>query len=329
MEKMKVEKVYFKVLYDNVDITKDISRHLESFTYTDHLEEADTLDIQLEDADQNWQDGWYPDKGAKITAEIGIIGGPVIQCGIFDIDEIELLGPPDKVNIRCIAAGFKNGSKRTNKNHVHENKTLREIINTIASAAGYSIVGNISNIRINRYVQRQKNDLKTLRRLAREYGYVFNIRDKSLVFIRTKDLVDTTPIVTLKKSDLLLYSIKDTSTGLYKSATVKFHDPETGDVVSYSANSGNNDTDDTLELNLKASNASQAKEMAEAALFNANIRKKTGTITTKGRIELLSGNLIWLEGLGKLSTQYLIESAAHTITSDGGWTVDAEIISSK
>ena len=143
-----LDKLYLKVLYNGKNITTDLSKSLSSFTYTDNMEEADTLDIEVEDSEQKWQNEWYPEKGAKIEAEIGIEGGEVLNCGIFEIDEIEFHGAPDAINIRCIAAGFKTGEKRTDKSHVHENKTLAEIVRTIAKDAGLEVVGKVSDIRV-------------------------------------------------------------------------------------------------------------------------------------------------------------------------------------
>ena len=44
-----IDQIYIKVLYNGKNITADVSKSLMSFGYTDHMSEADTLDITLED----------------------------------------------------------------------------------------------------------------------------------------------------------------------------------------------------------------------------------------------------------------------------------------
>lgn len=297
-----------------------------SFTYTDHLDDADTLDIDLEDSEQKWQNEWYPEKGAKITAEIGIDGGLVIDCGTFEVDEIEFIGAPDSITMRCIAAGFKEGQKRTGKSHVHEQKTLSEIVRTVADAAGLKVEGKISDVRVGRMVQRKERDLRFLKRLATEYGYTFNVRDKTVIFLKTTDLENALAVASYEKNELISFSIRDKSTGTYKLASIKYHNPETDTTVEHTESEGGLDSsDDTLVLKYTAETKAQAIEMTKAALNAANKLQQSGSISLPGSPLLVSGNVIELKGLGLLSGDYIIKSAAHTIDIDGGWLVDADI----
>lgn len=323
---MQLDKPYLKVTYNGKNITADISRSLTAFTYTDNLSEADALDIDLEDSEQKWQNEWYPEKGAIITAEIGIDGGLTLDCGVFEIDEIELLGAPDSVTIRCIAAGFKKGQKRSRKSHVHEGKTLSEIVRTIASAAGLTVQGKISDVRVGRLVQRKERDLRFLRRLAKEYGYTFNVRGTNLIFINKSELEDAKAVAAYAKTDLLSFSIRDKSTNTYKSASIKYHNPETGETIQHKeSDGGSEDTDDNLELKFTAETQAQARLMTKAALREANKLQQSGSVSLPGSPLLCAGNVIELQGLGKLSGDYIIKSSAHSIANDTGWIVDAEI----
>lgn len=323
---MQLSRPHIKVLYNGVNISADISKSLINFTYTDNLDEADTLDIELEDAFEKWQNTWYPEKGAKIKAEIGIEGGLVLDCGTFEVDEIEFMGPPDTINLRCIAAGFKEGEKRTAKSHVHEGKTLSEIVRTVASAAGLKVQGKVSDIRIGRLVQQKERDLRFLKRLATEYGYNFNVRDKTVIFIKKEELENAKAVAAFDKTELLGFSIRDKSTGTYKLASVKWHNPETGQTVSHiTDDGGSGNTDDILELKYTAASKAQAIEMTKAALRAANNLQQSGNVSMPGSTLLVSGNVIELWNLGLLSGEYIIRQAAHSIGNDTGWIVDAEV----
>lgn len=102
--------------YDNKDITADISPLLQELTYTDNLEgESDSLDIRLEDADGRWISAWYPQHGDTITAQLGYTGSPLLACGVFEIDEIELEGPPDTVIAKALAVRVKHSAYTCNR----------------------------------------------------------------------------------------------------------------------------------------------------------------------------------------------------------------------
>lgn len=323
---MEAAKPYLKVTYNGSDISKDISMSLVAFTYADNLEEADTIDIQLEDFDLLWQNGWYPEKGAILKCEFGIKGGVVIPAGEFEIDEIEMFGPPDQVNIRGIAAGFSKGQKRTQKSHTHEGKTLSQIVQTVAASAGLKVVGNIGNIRINRKVQHIERDFTFLRKLAHEYGYVFNIRGDQLIFMQRKVLEDVPPLFTVDKTQLISFSIRDKSTNTYKSAIVKYQNPESFDIVEYQQHYEDEiNSSDVLVLTTTAENKAQAIEMTTAALLKANRLQQFGNIVMPGHAAAMAGNVFELTGLGNLSGYYIIKSSNHLISTDTSWTTDCEI----
>lgn len=321
-----LNKTYLKVLYNGKNITADLSKSLVAFTYTDHLSEADTLDIEVEDAECTWQSFWYPEKGATIEATIGIEGGETVNCGVFEIDEIEFHGPPDAVNIRCIAAGFKQGQKRTAKSHVHENKTLSEIVRTIASAAGLEVVGKVSDIRIGRLVQQKKNTLRQLKKLATQYGYTFNVRGKKAIFIKSSVLESKAPVEIFDKTDLMNFAFRDKSTDTYRHASITYYNAETAETITHTESDGGlENSDDTLELTYTAETKAQAMEMTKAALRDANKLQQTGNITLPGSSLLVSGNVISLSRMGRLSGDYIIKTASHTIGNSEGWLVDAEV----
>lgn len=322
---MQVVSPFIKVLYNSKDISEDVSRGLYAVTYSDSLEDIDTIDIDVEDADLKWQNNWYPDKNSTLTVEIGDTSGIVFKCGVFEIDEMELMGPPDAIRIRGIAAGFKTGKKRSAKNHVHENKTLAQIVHTVAESMGLTVQGQIENIKIKRRVQNAKTDLDFLKSLSSEYGYIFNVRGSTLIFIKATDLEKGNTVITLERKDLINFSFRDKNTKTFKSARIKFHDPETGKTVTHTEGNGNSDSDDTLEIKKSVQSSAQAKAVSRAALHKANKKQKTGSITVKGSPYICAGNKIKITQMGKLSGDYMINQANHTLTNDGGWTADAEI----
>lgn len=315
-------KPFFKVLYDGKNITEDISKHLLSLSYTDKTEgESDELEIQLEDVDRLWQNEWYPQKGSTLKAEIGTAGGAVLSCGSFMIDEIEFTAPPDIVCIKALAAGIHSGV-RTKKSYAHENKTLSEVIRTVAANSGFQVSGQIANIRIGRIMQHRETSLAFLKRLSLDYGYVFSVRDKTLVFTSVYDLEARGRVLTLDRADLTGFSFRDKTTETYKGAKAQYHNAMTNELVSHSEAGSDGEQ---LEIRSKAENKQQAEAKAKAALHRANTQEKTGSITAPGNVLLVAGQNIELSGLGVLSGIYHITASRHTLDKSMAYGTEAEL----
>lgn len=323
-----VLKPAFRVLYEGTDITSDINRFLIQLTYEDkQQDEPDELTIQLENVEELWTNEWYPTKGAKLTAEIGYEGN-LVPCGTFEVDEVEATGPPDVFTIKALSAGITK-KLRTAKSTAHENKTLRQIADTVAAASGLTVFdqsgGGLDNITIQRVTQNRETDLAFLKRKAHEFGYLFTIRDKMLVFTPEKQIAGQGAVVTIDRTALISYSIKDKTSETYSKAVVKYHNPKEKEVIededdTSAIDGADNETAaDTLEIRTKAEDKSQAKAKAEAALYRANSKQKEGSVTMPGNPLLLAGNNYEQTGIGMMSGVYNIERSSHTIDKGGGY----------
>lgn len=306
----------YKILYNNKNITADISQHLVSLSYTDKVTgEADEFEMQLEDADALWQNDWMPEKGATINAEIED-DGITLSCGDFAIDEPAFSfnrSGGDVIAIKCIAAAFTQ-TLRTKRHTAHENKTLREIAKTVADRHGFTLTGDIPNIPVGRISQSNEHDLEFLMRLANTYGLIFSIRGKQMVFTDITNLEKTGSVLTLKKSDCESISITDKSAQTFKNSTVKYHNPDDKNMVDYETADDANESADTLSIYTKAENKQQAERIATTNLYRANSFQKEGNITVSGNPLLVSGVNFSLIGCGKLSGIYHILESNHSIT---------------
>jgi len=285
---------YYRVYYNDKNITNDISRYLIELRYTDKITgESDELDITVDNVDGKWSDAWYPEKGANLRIDIGYDETNCIKSLSFKLDEIRLsFGPEDGdiVTIKGMGAGVGNTLK-TKKSYAHENKTLSEIVNTIAGKYGYTVVGPVGNITIGRVTQKREKDITFLQRLADEYGYIFNIKGTKLIFTPIKSLEEVPRVLTLDKTDCSSIEVTDKSFEVYNKATVKSHNPNTNKVVSSSytvTQQPNADQiyfpellkGDAKEIRTKTENQQQAIAKAEASLRKNNSLQQTATITT-------------------------------------------------
>jgi phage protein D len=318
----------FTLQYNGKDISTDISEHVLSITYTDKLKtEADELVVSLEDATQLWQNAWYPDKGATLQLFIRS-GGQQLNAGVFTIDEIEGNGSTsgDTIAIKAIGATF-NKSLRTSSSRAHENKSLREIANTVAASLGLTVQGNIQDIRPTRIHQYRESALSFLNRLAAQYGYFFSIRGNLLIFQQYRDIESRAPSLTFKRADLIRWTVKDNTMQTYNAVRIRYHFPKEKKVIGFSAGSRDSGivSGDSLELHGRCENQQQAQLMAEYALHQSNGRMVKGEIETMGNLLLISGNTVKLQEIGKFSGVFLVDGAHHTISRDGSYKTSASI----
>jgi len=321
---MNVPQTAFSVTYNNKNITADIAKYLLSLTYSDKTEgESDEVSIELEDVDGHWQNSWYPEDGAALKVTIGRL-----NCGDFEIDEIELKGPPDTVTIRGMATGIKN-SLRTPKSDAHENKTLRQIAEKIATKNNFTIAGDIPEITIGRVTQNKETDVAFLKRISGKYGVIFSVRGTVITFTDIYKLEGRNVSFSVDKTELSQYSIKDKSEGAAQNAKVKSKNSKKNEKVEtdlafdkftqenpqYTAQpkaSG----DDNVSYE-SAENKQQGEAIAKKNMHLSISNLQEGSITMQFNPLACAGNNFTLTGLGKLSGKYHITASSHRIDRGG------------
>lgn len=324
----------FVITYNGKDITSDLSKNVLAVTYTDKTEnESDEISITLEDTDGNWRGPWYPQKGDKIQLEFGYADTALINGGTFEVDEVEMQGPPDTVEIRGIATGIKK-AVRTKNSKAYETRTLKQIADEIAGKHGMTVTGEIDAVTFTRVTQNREHDLEFLRRISDEYGHAFAIRDSQLVFTRLYDIEKREPVFSIDRTDLLSYSMRDKTSNTFKKAVVKYHDPADKELKQFEQTENVNadgdaitDTtaEDTLEVRTKAETPQQAELKAKAAMYRANSTQQEGTLAVIGNPILVAGNNIELTGMGTLSGKFHIVESSHSFDGSGGYTTGLSV----
>lgn len=316
----------YTVQYNGHTITADVSRFLVSLTYTDRVAgESDELEIRFDDTDGRWRSTWAPAKGDKITVNISD-GTVTINCGTFEVDEIEYEGPPDVLVLRAVAAGMTK-ALRTKKSTAHESKTLRQIAQAVTTANGLTLAGEIEEITIARVTQHRETDLGFLRRLSDEYAHVFSVRDGVMTFHNVYKLEARAVVATFKYSELIRYAVRIKTEGVYKATKVASRNPNTNKVVqvTYGADAQNNadgipfsqvTAADTQVINTKTEDAGQADRKAKAAHHKANSKEVTCDFELPGRALLVAGQNIAVHGLGIFSGVFHILESKHSLGRD-------------
>lgn len=324
MEALGVPHPTWDLVMNSRNVTRDLDKYVVSITYEDHEEgEADTVDITLEDKEGKFRQDWYPTKGDTLSLRLGYYGSPFLECGEFEVDEIGYAGPPDVLTIRGIAAGVKK-PRRTRQAKAYEDTTLKGLAEAVAKRAKLKLVGTVEAIPIRRVTQVRENDLEFLRRVANEYGYAFSIKGPQMVFFKRAALAAAAPVLSLPRNAIRPYSFRDKIMAVAADAEVTYHDPKSKSVKRGTAKAIGTTSADSIRLNVRAENSTQARTKAEAALEAANREATTCEGTIFGNLRLLAGANVTLSDFGVLSGLYHVKRSRHTLDRAGGYRTEFE-----
>lgn len=316
-------KPIFKIEYNQKDITTDVSNQVLNIEYTDFEHgQSDEITITFEDTQKLWQGSWIPSKGDSLRVFIGYEGEKLLNCGIFEIDEIEFTTPPDILTVKALATGITK-ALRQNNSVAYENKTLKQIASEIAQKHGLTLVGEIEDVRVERITQNQERDLTFLKKLAEQYGYIFKIAEGNLVFYKTEKLTGADAAKILYRTDLSRITLTEKTSKNYKSVTVSYHNPKTGKKITATAKNEKCVKGDTLKITERCENKQQALLKAKAALAKGN-NTIEGSIDLVGNPNLIAGLNIELKDLGYFSGKYHITQTRHFIDRTSGYGTSLE-----
>ena len=317
-------KPIFKIEYNQKDITTDVSNQVLNIEYTDFEHgQSDEITITFEDTQKLWQGSWIPSKGDSLRVFIGYEGEKLLNCGIFEIDEIEFTTPPDILTVKALATGITK-ALRQNNSVAYENKTLKQIASEIAQKHSLTLVGEIEDVRVERITQNQERDLTFLKKLAEQYGYIFKIAEGNLVFYKTEKLTGADAAKILYRTDLSRITLTEKTSKNYKSVTVSYHNPKTGKKITATAKNEKCVKGDTLKINERCENKQQALLKAKAALAKGN-NTIEGSIDLVGNPNLIAGLNVELKDLGYFSGKYHITQTRHFIDRTSGYGTSLEV----
>ena len=310
--------------YSGVNISADVSQMVLAIRYVDRLDGASgELELEVEDSTKLWQSAWYPALGDIVSLQIGYSGESLLDCGEFQIDELELDGPPDVMRLRCLAA-YITTAMRTANTVAYENMGIVEIAGQIAAKYGLALVTasseSESDIVFARVTQRRQMDLEFLKRLAREHNFDFSVRAGQMVFYERPALESVAAAAVITRSDVIQFSFRNRARRIYDAAEFSYFDPDTKELITQSVPADvTSPTGDTLKIVARCENTQQAQVKAEAALHLHNMVLVDASIEGPGNAALVAGSNVQLSGWGALDGTYLIETAKHQLARATGY----------
>ena len=311
------------IIYEGVNISRDIAPYLISFTYTDNAsDKADDISLTLEDRARLWCGDWFPSKGDKIRANIIVHNWEdeskteSLPCGLFEVDQIECSGPPNQVTIKAVSTLVSKPMRQEKHTKAWENVTLSSIAGDFANKSGLRLFWDSSeDPQFERRDQVEVSDLEFLSGLCRDYGIAVKVTDTQLVCYDEETYEEKSPVAELSYGDkkLIRWSFSSKTTGTYKSAKISYHDPVKDETFTAEEEGDAEGTGRVLVINQKADNEADARKIAKKKLQSANKKEITGNITLMGDLRFVGASNITIEGFGAFDGKYAIEKASHTV----------------
>ena len=322
-----------KILYDNKDISKDLAQYLKSFSYNDVISgQADDLSITLEDRTGLWKNDWLPEKGATLVVSIitqawwkDTFSEEELPLGIFEIDEIEVGGPPEEVKIKAVSVPNNTSLRGVDRTRAWEKTKLSVIANDIAKEAGLSLFyDTYTDPILDRSEQTEQSDLSFLMKLCNDAGLALKITDNKIVIFDEEKYEKNDIVMTVTKgSDLIKsYNFKSSTTEIYSACHVKYQNSDTKNNIEY-AFTLNNKQGKTLMINQEVKTVAEAETLAKKKLREKNKEELTASFSLVGTFLLVAGVTINIVGFGKFDGKYIVSKASHEV--GGGYSVNIDL----
>lgn len=240
------------VKINNVDVTSEINKRLISATYTDSEDgEADDFEMLLADRDgviiTEWLSKEIEQRAAanKGGASKATIVPTIVQhnwsgngrerslnCGYFELDEVDMKGPPRTVTMRGTAMSYNTSTRTTKRTKSWEKTTLRDIGQSIAKIGGYSMLYlSDTEVQYTRAEQTAETDAVFLQKLCTKAGMSMKVTNGTIVIFDQKKYESKTTTRTIQMGDGSYGSFDfkaSLSNTCYTACTVTYEDAVTG-----------------------------------------------------------------------------------------------------
>ncbi len=326
MTKILTRNIRAKIFIDSKDVTRDLSPYLKSVSYEDVSDgETDTCEIELQDVSRLFIADWMPQRSS--TLEIELIrenwsgsGQESLNLGTFEVDEISYSYPPSVMKIKGNSVSQNSKLRQMDVSKAWENVKLSQIARDIADEAGAVLFYDTDDDPIiSRAELAEQSLLAFLEKLCKDHGLCVKVADGKLIVFDEAKLEQQEPVATLDygQSTIKKFSATATLTEIYKSCEVNYKDGKKDEIYRAKFDAPDKSDGKVLRINQRVTSQAEADKLAKKKLRDKNKKENQLNLTTIGRFDFLSGNVIELQGHGFFNGRWLIERARHTINSSG------------
>ncbi len=325
MAEQVARKAKLELIYRGVDL----GEHSVRAEYVDHAQGTlDELCLTLEDRDRRWQGPWWPGKGDTVVAGIQCFDWwqpgdrPRLSCGAFEISEVTLSGPPDKVDVRAASVKVKRNARTQRKSRAWEHTSLKAIAGDIAERAGMALMWDGADRVYERVDQREESDLAFLRRLCKDTGNELKLSQEKLIVYEGRSWDQRGPHGRLVRGEerIKSYRFASATHDLYRGCVVTYWHPKRkehlkGEFFPPDAPQ----TGEVLRINKPVESLKEAQDLARHSLRKKNRWEVRADVTLVGDPRRRAAQVLALVGFGNFDGCYFVDEVHHSIDSRGGY----------
>ncbi len=248
----------------------------------------------------------------------------MLSCGQFELDSVQVDGPPDTITIKATALPFNATIRQTIKSRAWEAYSLSKIAQQMAQENGMACLYSAAD---DPYYERVEqswiSDIQFLSTLCHNAGISLKANNNILVLFDQAEYEAKPPVKTIRNRTAD-YTKKKLQTGKadkeYSSCRVRYT-PPSGKLIEATAYvedyEEDKDSNQQLEINAKVANASEAITLAKKMLRMRNKYEQTASFTLPGDTAMVSGVTVMLEDFGMFDGKYIVKEAKHSVSKSG------------
>jgi uncharacterized protein involved in type VI secretion and phage assembly len=247
---------------------------------------------------------------------------------------------PEFTESHCLVAaraydfGWRLNRQRTSR--TFQNQTAEDMVRTVTRAAGLTS-GEVEATSVTHpfFQQSMETDWEFCWRLARMYGYEFNVDANKRYSFRSRE--KRAPVATLKwGEDLLTFRPRMSGLGQVSGVTVANHDPASGRQVTAQARTpdlaagsaaaegrhgvvGALGAGSVVVADRVVTDQSDATKVAQATLDNLSSQFVEADGRARGNPKLRAGATVKVDAVGQFSGDYVLAQAVHSYRGSQGY----------
>ena len=330
---MRTRRANIDLVYNGAAVNTQMADYKVNITYTDPASgEADTLDIHLNDRDNQWMTAWMPLQGDTIVAALKVMDwdnegdNRELPCGFFILDDFSFSGPPTEGTISGLATPSNGAFKGTERSKTWENITIWEIGQEIADRAGITLAWDVEEepVTLKSVEQAEQSDCDFFTSLCNVYGFEVKVYYKKLVVFDREAYKGKVPVATIRETDIAGWSWGKVLAGTYTGGEFAYSDPITETDIVAVVGMGTR----ILKQSGKADSQADAQRKIQAAVNRANHGATTMTVMMMGNARWVASQCITITGVGKLSGKYYIDKITHSVGQGYEMTLELSLVES-